>query len=170
MNDISELERRINAALDRIGQGVERFSARPQPVATEVDEADESAELAALRQALDDEKTANAQLEERVRAIREKQNSTVATLAGEVEKLRRLVDEGERGMEALRRTNERLRESNRALREAAGAGMADAELLNGAMAAELDALRAAQAADRAELDAVLAELVPLTAGGEGADA
>ena len=61
MTDITELEGRITAALERIGSGVQALSAvPPEPEAAPVDEG----EIARLREALDIEKEANAQLEE----------------------------------------------------------------------------------------------------------
>ncbi len=53
--------------------------------------------------------------------------------------------------------------------------MAEPHLINKSMMAELEALRTTQAADRAELDAVLTELVPLVSvddpmGEENSDA
>lgn len=61
MSDISDLESRISAAMDRISRGLESMTA---PAA----EADTS-EQDALRTALEEEKLANSQLEERVRAL-----------------------------------------------------------------------------------------------------
>lgn len=155
MSDISELEGRITAALDRIGQGLDALA--PKPDAADADE------IAALKTALEEEKTANAQLEERVRAIKEKQESTVANLAGEVERLRGLLDSQEAGGARLRKVSGELRMNNAALREAVSGNVAEPHLVNKSMMAELEALRAAQAADRAELDAVLGELTPLVA-------
>ena len=65
MSDISELQARIANALDRIGTGLDALG-RPAP-----DTGEEPAEMTALRAQLEDERTANAQLEERVRTIRE---------------------------------------------------------------------------------------------------
>jgi len=153
MSDISELEGRITTALDRIGQGLDALGPRPDPGAGE--------ELQQLRVALEDERVVNAQLEERVRAIREKQESTVAKLTEEVERLRSLLEDGEAGVERLRKVNGELRANNAALREAVAQGLAEPHLVNKSMMAQLESLRALQAADRTELDSVLAELAPL---------
>ena len=153
MADISELEGRITAALDRIGGGLDALSSKPDPAAAE--------ELQQLRAALEEEKTVNAQLVARVSAIREKQENTVAKLTEEVDRLRRLLEEGEAGVTRLRKVNAQLRANNTALREAVAQGLAEPHLVNKSMMAELEALRATQAADRAELDAVLGELAPL---------
>ncbi|MAM61200.1 hypothetical protein [Maritimibacter sp. UBA3975] len=161
MSDISELQARIANALDRIGTGLDAL-AQPAP-----DTGGDPAEVAALRAQLEDERTANAQLEERVRTIREKQDSTVETLAGEVERLTRLLATQEETASRLARVNTELRSNNAALREAISAGVAEPHLVNKSMMAELDALRAAQSADRAELDAVLGELDAMIAAQQG---
>jgi chromosome segregation ATPase len=66
-------------------------------------------------------------------------------------------------LQQLRLANEQLRTSNAALREANAEGLGDAGLINAAMAAEIDGLRAAQASDKAQVNAVLARLEPLLA-------
>lgn len=157
MGDISELQARLQAALDRVGAGVERLSA-----------ARGIGELEDLRAALEAERTVNAQLEERVRAIRERQDGRVQELQAEVERLRETLAIREGETERLKAVNVQLRENNRKLREANKAGLADPGLVDEGLEAELAALRAQQSADRAELDDILAELKPLI--GESADA
>ena len=161
MTEITELQARITAALDRIGAGLEGLGpARP----------DAGEEVARLTEALEEERTANAQLEERVRTIKEKQDGTVEVLAGEVERLRALLATEEDAVSRLSRVNADLRANNTALREAIQRGVAEPHLVNKSMMVELEALRTAQAADRAELDAVLGELNALVAdAGRAAD-
>lgn len=155
MTDISDLQARITAALDRIGGGIDTLAVAGGAGAAEAGEADK------LRAELEEERTANAQLEERVRAIKEKQDSAVETLASEVDRLRGLLAAEEAAVSKLGHVNAELRANNLALREAIAAGVSEPHLVNKAMMAELEALRAAQMADRAELDAVLGELGPL---------
>lgn len=155
MTDIAALEARLTAAMERIANGLAALSA-PLPVSAR----DDGAETAALRQALDEEKTANAQLNERVRAIREKQDMMVDQLEKRVHRLQDRVASQETEIGQLRRVNAQLRENSKMLREAA-AGSVDAHLLNKTMLMELEATRAAQSADRSELDAIIAELAPL---------
>lgn len=64
-------------------------------------------------------------------------------------------------LQRMRKANEQLRETVDELRAAAQDGLTDADLLNRATAAELEATRAAQATDAAEAHAVLARLEPL---------
>ena len=65
MSQIDELQRRITAAMDRIGQGLDGLSGVPA--------AEHGSEMEALKQELEDEKLANAQLLERVKRLKRKQ-------------------------------------------------------------------------------------------------
>lgn len=267
MNQIEELQGRIQAALKRISAGTsalqEAREADKVKAAEAIAEAAQAAEAAAasaaneaLVQALDEEKTANAQLEERVKVLharlQEAESKTPAdggdvaameaelqllrneagdpaekeALRAEVERLRgqleaaantaasekekledqlteiqaandslkaRLEEAEENGGQAaaeltadsgmsaeierqneallrldtelqqLRQANEELRASNAALREANAQGLGDAGLINASMEAEIEGLRAAQASDQAQVNAVLAKLEPLLA-------
>jgi len=149
MSDISELERRVSRALDRIGTA----AAQLQPGGGE----DLSAALAAEREA-------NAQLEARVAAIKERQETQVAALDAEAKELRTALVEKDALLQRMREVNAELRKSNVALREANAAGLADPDLVNTAVTAELEALRSLTDASRAEIDAVLSQLEPLLEG------
>ena len=151
MSDISELERRITAALDRAAQALDRLGAASE----------ETGDIEAMKAELEAERVANAQLEERVRAIKEKQETTVAALESEVVRLKDAVRARDGELQRMRSVNEELRTSNAALREANAEGVGDAEMVNGAMASEIAALRAQRAAERAEIDEVLATLEPI---------
>lgn len=158
MTDITELHARITAALDRIGSGIDGLGAAGAGGAAATAAA---AEIARLTDALDAERTANAQLEERVRTIKERQDGTVEMLAAEVDRLRGLLAAEEGNTARLAKVNAELRANNTALREAIQRGVSEPHLVNKSMMAELEALRAAQAADRTELDAVLGEIARL---------
>lgn len=155
MSDGSELERRIHAALDRIAAAVDGLAA----AAPEMGPDDGSA--ADLQAALEAEQAANAQLEDRVRAIKEKQETVVGRLEREVADLKAALAVRDATVQKVRRMNGLLRKTNRALRAANAQHLADPELLNSATQAELDALRALQEGDRAELDEILATLEPV---------
>ena len=160
MTQIQELERRIVAALDRIGQGVEALDAVRATVSDPVPAIDPE-QLSRLQAALEEERQTNAQLEERVRAIREKQQGEVHSLRAELESKRAAAEQLDRDLQRLRKANDLLRESNEALRGAITDGVGEADLINKAMLAELEGLRATRAADMAENRAVLAALEPL---------
>jgi len=158
MSQIDELQARITAALDRIAAGLEARSAKA-----------DTGEIAALTAQIDEERLANAQLAERVRSLHEK-------LAARDEEIARLtavqsdrMTKLDRDLQALRRANQQLRDNNQALRTAHQTGVAEPHLINKSMLTELEALRAARAADRSEVDAVLAELGQVLAGAEAAE-
>lgn len=158
MSDITELERRITAALERIAiglQGLERVDPdRPDP-----------AEIEGLREALESERSANAQLNERVKAIRERQETQVARLDQRAQEMTARAERLEAEIDRLRAVNARLRETSAALRAANAEGLGDPGAIDAAMAAELDALAALREGDRAELEAILADLKPLADAG-----
>lgn len=151
-----DLERRIAAALDRIAAGLERA---PRPAAGEAGQ---------LREALEAERAANAQLTERVRAIRERQENVVTGIERRLARQTELLDVQGLELQRLKKSLIQLREANRTLREAQEAGLADPAAINRSLQAEVEALRAGRAAEIAELDEILAELRPLV--GEGGDA
>ncbi|WP_439523708.1 hypothetical protein [Marivita sp.] len=172
MTQINELQHRITAALDRVAQGVARIEERaalavPAPVAQpEID----PEELARLKEALDEEKLANAQLEERVRKLHEThrqdleaakdaaaQAQTPAPAAAPTVDVAALDLE----MQRLRKSNEMLRATNEELRNALAENVGEPHLINKAMLAELEGLRAARAVEAAETQAILASLAPL---------
>lgn len=151
----------MTQALDRIRQGVEALQS-----------GGDSKDVDALRRALEEEKTANAQLEERVRAIRQRQDEKVADMERHLSAQTDQLAAFEQECGKLRRLVEDLRSSNVALREANMKGLGDAHLINKAMLAELETLRATRTAETAEVGAVLSALEPLLAPAneEAADA
>ena len=160
MSDISLLEGRITAALDRIRRGVEwmdELAAAAPPIP--LDSA--QTEVTSLRVRLDEERTVNAQLEERVRALKDRQDGRVAQLEAEVAESRSRIAAADADVQGLRQTNADLRDIAAQLREALAQGVTEPQLINRAMLAELEALRTARAIDLAEVNAVLAELRPL---------
>jgi chromosome segregation ATPase len=146
MSDIAELEGRVSRALDRISDAVARMRV-------------EGGEDLAL--ALAAEREANAQLEARVAAIKERQETKVAGLEAEVRDLRAALLERDGQLQRMREVNEGLRQSNETLREANASGLADAALVNSAMEAEIASLRATADASRTEIDEILSRLEPL---------
>ncbi|TDK50337.1 hypothetical protein [Antarcticimicrobium luteum] len=218
MSQLDELESRITAAMERIQAGLGALSAN----AGAPDPAD--GDLAA---ALEEERLVTAQLEERLKRIKEKHAEEIAGLqaqvAGaedldalkaevaalkaslaeaqadtgqadalrqEVERLKadlaestqsdatgaeidalqaQLAKQAETAarldmdVQRLRQSNDQLRAVNATLREANEASVGEPSLINKAMLAELEGLRAARATDAAEAGAILARLEPLLA-------
>lgn len=165
MADIVELERRITDALDRIGRGMEALETRPvMDPPPQVD----PGEIEVLKLALADERIANAQLEERVKAIRDKQESQVLALQAQVEQskedlsaIQSAAAKLDAELQELRAANDALRANNAALRAANQNGVGDPDLINAGMAAELDSLRVSRDVERSEVQTVLAALTPL---------
>lgn len=157
MGEIAEFERRITAALERIGSGINRLTAPSAGVAA----AASGNELAQARTALADEKTANAQLIERFRAVKAREAQSVRELKARIETLTQQLDEQGQDLRRMRKAAIQLREALRGLRVVQVAGLPDPDLINKAMLAELEALRETRLGETTEMDAILAELTPL---------
>ena len=117
--------------------------------------------VAALEDELETERSVNAQLADRIERLKERHDATVARMAAETAEARALLAEAESEMRQLRAVNDRLRAASSGLREACAAGAVDAPKIDEAMRSEIEALCAARAADRRELDALIGELAPL---------
>lgn len=147
MSDIEGLQQRLSAAMERVAAGLENLGGQDQ--------------AEALQQALEEERTVSAQLEERLRALKERQAQELATAQAQAAESGEKVAALDLELQRLRGANDQLREANAALREANAAGLGDADLINSGLQAELDALKAARAADMAEANAILTALTPL---------
>lgn len=176
MSELAEYERRIADALERIGRGADVLIAQraalaesPVPPAAgpetaaepDAEPAPESPEMAELRERLEAERAANAQLTERVRAIREKQETTLSALERRLVQATRALDVAQGEASRLKRANADLIEANRMLVDTGG--RAEAHLINRAMQAELEAMRAARAWEASELAEIIGGLEPLVA-------
>ncbi len=167
MSDITTLEGRITAALDRIRRGIDRIDAGPAAGTADIGAgAVPQDTLHELELRLVDEQAVNAQLEERVRALKDRQDTRMAALDAQIASQRQALAALDHELQALRQSNADLRELNAQLRAAAEDGVAEPELINRAVMAELDALRATRAADIAELEAVIDTLKPLITEGQ----
>lgn len=163
MQDLAELERRISAALSRIGAGID---ALPVAAASAGGVADQGAEVAALRAELEAERAARAELQARLDAMpAQPATADGGDLAERVERMTRQLDVQGIEMVRLRKTVGALRENLRALRTLQQQGIADPAAVNRAMAVELDSIRVQRLSEVAELDEILAELEPLVAAG-----
>lgn len=196
MTELAELERRIVSALSRIGAGLDRLqeqaaratapevttevvAAPPvealdtetQPVESREDAAAgaAAAEIASLTAALEVERATVQQLTERVRALKAREGRHEAQAEARIQQLTKQLDVQGLELHRLRKGTIQLREALRVLREGQEAGTVDSAMINKAMMAELEALRAARSSETAELDEIIAELV-LLVGEEKADA
>jgi hypothetical protein len=155
MQDITELEKRITAALERIGKGVDRLATQSRlsgPAQTP------SAPDAALRAQLEEEKALTAQLQARLRATKDREAK--GDLQEKLDRLTQELDVKGLELQRMRRVNATLREQLEALRTAAASGVTEPQLINKAMATELEVLRATRLTEIAEMDEILAALEP----------
>lgn len=150
MSDIEELQRRITAAMDQVAFGLAKMGP-----ATAAGPDEDTLRL------LDEERTANAQLQERVRGLRTKSEAELAALRAQVDQGHARMAQLDIELQRVRRANAQLSDACAALRAANAEGVGDAHLINKTMLAELEALRAARAADVAEASVILASLQPL---------
>lgn len=126
MSEIDELQRRLTAALDRIGQGISALGAPTDAAQPSED----------MGKAFSDAVAAKALLEAR-------------------------IAEMERDLARLSRSNDQLRGVNQSLRTANEAQVGDSQLVNSALSAEVEGLRASHAASQTEVRAILDALGPL---------
>ena len=152
MQEITELEKRITAALERIGKGVDRLASQPRQAATPAAPAAPAAASSdsALRAQLEEEKSLTAQLQARLRATKDREAK--GDLQEKVDRLTQDLDVQGLELQRMRRVNASLREQLEALRTAAAAGATEPGLINKAMATELEALRATRLTEMAEMD------------------
>lgn len=164
MSDIVELERRLTAALDRIGLGVAQLSKGDTAEAAPAAADDSGAKIAELEAKLAEERSVNAQLEERVKALKERQDAQVSDVAQAADATKKQLVRFDRELQKLRQVNAELREINEKLRQVAETQVSEPHLINRAMQAELEALRVTRAADAVEIEAIIGELRPIVGG------
>ena len=149
MSEIDALQQRLTAAMDRIATGLGSLGSAS------------GADTEQLQAALEDEKIVNAQLTERVRKLTERQDGAVAEAKAASEAAQARMAAMDLELQRLRKANDQLRQSNAALRTANEEGVGEPHLINKAMMAELEGLRAARAADVAEASSIIGALAPL---------
>jgi hypothetical protein len=171
--ELGEMARRLTAALDRIGRGIERMAAAPAgpapagpAPAAPAPRAARGGELVALQEALEVERAANAQLAERLKAVKERDSHARAQAQARIESLTRQLDMQGLELARMRKTLSQLREALRMMTEGAAGATPEPHLINKAMLAELEALRALRQSEAGELDEVLAALEPLVSEAE----
>ena len=160
MQEIAELERRITAALERIGRGVETFGAQSMVA---VPGLAVDSDLAQLTEALDEERMANAQLAERLRVVRDKDDTEKMALVAARDALQDQLDAQSDELARLRRSLDLVNGELADLRDLATLSVVEPEHINRAMLAELEALRSARASEAVEIAEIIAALNPLIA-------
>lgn len=166
MQDFEEQERRLMAALGRLGSAMERLTEAPTAAQTEAADTLDSAaevEIARLSQLLESARADKAALEARVEQAGARQAETLVTLQERSAGLAAQVEAQSADLQKLRQVNIQLREALRGLRGALSAGVADAQLINEALLAEVEEMRAARQVETNEIDALLRAVEPLVA-------
>ena len=164
MQDVTELERRISAALERIERGLDAIPAVIVPAQPDeapfihAEDGADAAAIAALQAQIDEERNTNAQLQERLRLLAERDQTRQAQAQDKADRLTRQLDVQGLELQRMRRTAATLREQLRQVHEAAVAGLVEPSLINKAMLTELESLRAMRLTEMAELDEIAAVL------------
>jgi DNA repair exonuclease SbcCD ATPase subunit len=175
MQDMAELERRIAAALHRIGEGIETLTsaatAAPSALPSQ-DHAADAERIQHLQEALSAERHTVAALREQLEAQAVQAPAPApepnaapdedrTELLNRIEKMTAQLDVQGLEIHRMRKTVVQLRENLRGLRRAQTANLADPEQINRAMMAELEAIRVTRLSEVAEMDEILTELTPL---------
>lgn len=163
MDTIAELERRITSALMRIDRGLDGLAQQAPATAEPEAAADEQSEVARLTEALSEERMVTAQLQERLRALKDRDAAQTMPLEAEVARLTKQLDVQGLEMQRLKKTVVSLREQLRSMTDAMAEDRVEPHLINKAMLTELEALRALRSAEAAELDEIILALDPLAA-------
>lgn len=146
---IAECERRIALAFDRIGISVEDILTRP------VTEDEPDPRLAQLQAELQAERLTNTQLSDRVRALGEKQQTTLATLERRLAQAEKVQTTLQTELVRFKRLNLDLVAANKRLLDGREDGVEQALLT------EVQALRATRDLEAEEISAVIAGIEPL---------
>jgi hypothetical protein len=173
MSDISVLEQRLAAALRRISTATEALpkafmvgasssnfdlthSGSQNSDATALAEVRSRLTAASSKLTVQEEK-----IEELVQALedsREKQASPIRIEDSQSNLLADAFSELEIGLSQLTQSNRQLRAANQNLRDANAEGLSDAGLINSGLQSEIDSLSAERAAEKAQLQVLIAAL------------
>ena len=158
MSEFETLDQRLQAALERIEKGVGNQSS-----SSGID----PEELNRLKATLDDAEQAKSDADNRLATLKADHQQILDRLEESLQAQRQtgMALDGE--LQRLREINRQLTDNNRALREACENGQVDAALINQAMLSELESLRAARAAEKAEIEAAMAAIEPLLVATQG---
>jgi ATP-dependent exoDNAse (exonuclease V) beta subunit len=159
MQEISELERRITAALERIAKGFEQHKsvAASRPAVS----ASADAETQGLQAALDDERIVTAQLQERLKLIKEKELQVMLALQQQVDELTKKLAGQTAETSRLGRVLSETTAALASLTDASLTGVAEPTHINASMMTELQALRALRAAEAAQIETLVDAIYPL---------
>lgn len=158
MQEISALEKRITAALDRISRRLDQPLPALRAVVAAPSVPVEAAEISALQAQLEEERALTLRLQKQLRVSKEREAK--GDTEAKLERLTHELDVQGLELQRMRRINAALLQQIEALREAKMAELSEAQVINKAMVIELDALRALRLTEMAEMDEILAALEP----------
>lgn len=159
MLEITALEQRIAAALDRIGRRLDRPSSAPRAVGSATTEAPlDTAATAVVQAQLEEERALTLRLQKQLRVSKEREAK--GDTQAKIDKLTQELDVQGLELQRMRRVNTALLQQVEALREAQMSEVSEPQLLNKTLLVELDALRALRLTEMAEMDEILSALEP----------
>ncbi len=145
--EAARLQSELEAAIADAGENQEDTVSAVDMAALEAENQKLKADLAAAAQAQEAVQTKIAAQTTALDAARQVENAELIKL--------------DQQLVQLKTANDQLVQSNAALRAANAEGVGDADLINAALTAEIEGLRAANATERAEMAVVIARLEPL---------
>ena len=164
MQDITELERRIAAAFDRIDRGLEqadRARATVLPVAAaQADPAPAGAQTSALMRSLESAAASNADWAKRYAALETQLAEVTLSMAGEIAQLTEDLATSRADMQVALVSADQTQQSAQEL-QVVQEQLTDLRGRLAAQTAELTQLRAQRAAEIEELKSIVAALTPL---------
>lgn len=122
------------------------------------------ARIAELEASMEESERVNADLGERLKTLQQTVERSTDEATKREQARAMYIEELDATTQRLKQSNADLSAANADLCAALEAQTADAELINRAMEAELDALRTAREAEAAEVDAVMADIKPIIEG------
>lgn len=152
MSDINASERRLSAALDRLGQ---LLDAAPRPAAAD------PRQIEALTLQLQEAEAQNARLNRELEMAR--QGTAQPDHGADLADLQARIEAASEQAARLAAANEDVVAANRSLIEAQDTGGIGVDEVRDALEAEIQALRAARAAEMAQMSEIMAELERLLA-------
>lgn len=164
--DSAEAEPAEVAELEELAEAVDTQPVGPSDALAEPAAVDPAE---ALRAELAAEKAQVAALSDRIRTLKGRESRNEAAMQARIDQLTKQLDVQGLELHRLRKSMIQLREALRVLREGSDGACVDAAMINKAMLAELEGLRAARSSETVELEEIIAELAALT-GEEKVDA
>ncbi|MEV8466733.1 hypothetical protein AB0T83_08080 [Fluviibacterium sp. DFM31] len=170
LNRVAELEAAAQAqpaaasagdAGDIAALQAEIEATRAQLALRDTDLEEERGQVATLVQQIETDRAALQSAQTELTALKAADRLSGVQANGQAEEVQERIGALEAIVGQLQKANAQLRQNNVLLRQAMAQGSGDSALFDDSLTAEIESLKAARAADRAEIDSVLAALQPL---------